>query len=216
MTEPLEQPPGAARRERAGDEELSELQLAQTLIALHREQQAPRAVREQVESRLQGEGLQRSGRAAWARRLDALMAQIAGWSGAGVVAVVALLLLTWQHQQAGEARESRATELGPSALAEPDAIVSGVVVPGSLQWRMSGDEIGMGRCEASFLLRHGDAAHDEPMHVSWTRCDLPDELSEELRRPFSPVRGAPPLSLEARGRWARENELDALSLRLLP
>lgn len=56
--------------------------------------------------------------------------------------------------------------------------------------------------------------HDESVRVFWTRCDLPGELSDELRRVFSPIRGSPPVSLSVRGRWARENEFHALSLRL--
>jgi hypothetical protein len=205
-----------AEPEHAGEEDRSELELAHTLVALHRAERAPVAVRERVDSCLQGRRPPRSGRAAWAVRLDALMAQMGGWPGAGAVAVVALLLLTWQHRQANEGRNPQSAEHGPTALAEPEATVNGVAVPGSLQWRMSGDEIGMGHCDASFLLTPSGAPNGEPLRVSWTRCDLPDELSEELRRVFSPVRGAPPLRLSARGRWARENEFEALSVRLQP
>lgn len=148
------------------------------------------------------------------------MARITGWSGAAAVAVGALLLLTWQHRQADEARrrlmvsKSGPSEPGPALLAEPEASVRGVAVPGSLQWRMYGDEIGMGLCEAQFLLARDGAAR--PIRVRWTRCDMPDELSDELRRLASPVRGAPALSVSARGHWARESEFEALSLRLQP
>jgi len=210
------QRPGAAESGRTGDDDRSELQLAHTLIALHRAEQAPRVVHEQVESRLQARRVSRSGRAAWARCVGVFMAQIAGWPGAGVVAVVALLLLTWQHRQAEEAGESRTTEAGPTALADAEATVSGEAVPGSLHWQLSGDEIGKGHSEASIWMTPSGAPRDEPLRVFWTRCDLPDELSEELRRVFSPVRGAPPLSLSARGRWARENEFEALSVRVQP
>jgi hypothetical protein len=199
----------------------AELPLAQTLVALHRSERAPRELLEHVQSHLQGLA-SRTGRAAASRRWDIIMARSAGWPGACGVAVAAVLLLTWQHRQADEARrwstlrESRSFEHGPTAPAELEATVTGVLVPGSLQWRMYGDDIGMGHCDAHFLVTPAGAPHGAPIRVRSTRCDLPDELLEELRRPFSPLRGLPALSVSARGRWAGEGEFEALGLSLQP
>lgn len=79
---------------------------------------------------------------------------------------------------------------------------------------MYGDEMGMGHCEARFLLTPDGSR--EPVRMHWTRCDLPEALSDELRRLFSPVRGASPLKVKALGHWARTGEFEALELRLPP
>lgn len=198
-----------------------EQQLAQELIALHRAERAPLAVVQQVESRLAGGGKPLSFRAAWARRLDAFLAPLAGWPVAGVVALVPLLLLTWQSQRLEAERRQLAevatlqAEERSRKLANQEVTVSGVAVPGSLQWRIYGDEIGMGHCEGRFLLELG-GLREAPVRVHWTRCDLPEALSGELRRVFSPLQGAVPFPVSVRGYWARVGEFEALGLRLEP
>lgn len=213
------EPQRPPRPEMSSDE--PELQLAQTLIALHRSERAPRAVLARVEARMAGWSEPRGGRAVW-RRLELLFVQLAGWPGAGVVAVALLLLVSWQHQQAEAGLRQRAevalrpAESPSKQLAATEVTVRGLAVPGSLQSRLSGDENGMGICEGHFLLTPEGAPHEEPIRVHWTRCDLPDALSAELQRVFSPVRGAPLLSVSVRGHWAGAKELDALGLRLQP
>jgi hypothetical protein len=205
--------PGGQRTE----EEVAELQLAQTLIALHRSERAPRAVVQQVEARLLA-GRRPTASRAW--RLDALLAQLGGWPLAGVVALVPLLLLTWQHQRLMVERRQLADEAAAQAeqrsqeLAGKEVTLSGVAVPGSLQLRMDYDDTGLAHCQGSFLLEPEDSLRQAPVRVRWTRCDLPDELSGELRRVFSPLRGAPPFPVSVRGHWARAREFEALGLRL--
>lgn len=222
MTRPPEAEPGrggARPGQRSSSDDGCELQLAQALIALHRSERAPRPVVQQVESRLAGCSQPRSGSAAWTRRLDALLAQLAGWPLAGLVALVPLLLMTWQEQRLAAARRQAAeaamvqAEQRSLERAGQEVTLSGVALPGSLQWRMYGDEIGMGHCEGRFQLQPEAGT---PVHVRWTRCDLPDELSGELRRVFSPLHGAAPFPVSVRGHWARAGEFEALGLRLQP
>jgi hypothetical protein len=193
---------------RDGPEDTGELPLAQTLAALHRSERAPRAVLKQVQERLANES-ERAAGSSWARWLEGLMLQIAGWPLAAVVAALLMSFVTWQRQQTEAAR--REAELGAAEVA-----VTGRVVRGSLQFRIYGDEAGMGLCEGHFLLAPEDAPYAAPVRVRWTRCDLPDALSDELRHPFSPVHGAPRLSVRVHGHWARANEFEALGLRLQP
>lgn len=196
-----------------------ELQLAQTLIALHRAERAPRAVLQRAEARLAGGRAAACG-AVWARRLDTLLVQLAGWPLAGVVALVPLLLLTWQHQRLNAERRQTAevaalqAEQHSQERAGKEVTLSGVAVPGSLQLRMDYDDTGIAHCAGSFLLEPRDNLRHAPVRVRWTRCDLPDELSGELRRVFSPQRGSPPFPVSVRGHWAHAREFEALGLRL--
>lgn len=197
-------------------------ELAQALIALHRAERAPRAVVRQVQLSLAGTNTAYSRRVSWLRRLNALLVQSAGWPVAGVVALLPLLLLAGQHQRL-EAERRQATEAVAlqaeqhlRELAGKEVTLSGVAVPGSLKSVMYGDEIGMGRCEGSFLMEQDGGSPGAPVRVRWTRCDLPDELSGELRRVFSPMRGAPPFPVSVRGHWARAGEFEALGLRVQP
>jgi hypothetical protein len=189
------------------EEDGGELTLEQTLIALHRSERAPRGVLKQVQARLKLESERPSVK--WARHLEGLMGQLSGWPLAAVVAIL-ISLVTWHRQQ----REAVWHEV--AELDTPESAISGVFVPGSLQLRLSGDPQGMGVCEGHFLLGAGDASPTAPARVRWTRCDLPDALTDELRRPFSPMQAAAPLRLLVRGHWAGANEFEALGLRLLP
>jgi hypothetical protein len=191
-----------------GAEDTGELLLAQTLIALHRSERAPRAVLKQVQARLASKS-ERPGAGGWARRLGGILRQLAERPLTAVVVLVLMSLVTWQRQQTEAARQE--AELGAA-----EVFVAGRAVPGSLQLRMEGEEMGMRHCEGHFLLAPEDAAHAAPVRVRWNRCDLPDALSDELRRLFSPVHGAPSLSVRVRGYWVRANELEALGLRLQP
>jgi hypothetical protein len=210
---------GKAPSAEPGADDGAALQLAQTLIALHRSERAPRALVRQVEAHLAG-GSKSAVPAAWARRLDALRAQLAGWPLAGVVALVPLLLVTWQHQRLSLERRQTAeaaalqAEQRASELAVEEVTLSGVAVPGSLQLVLSGDDIGMGHCSGSFLMEPEGGHGPAPVRVRWSRCDLPEELSGELRRVFSPLRGAPPFPVRVRGHWAHAREFEALGLRL--
>lgn len=213
------QPETGRQQAQPGADDGAELQLAQTLIALHRAERAPRAVVRQVQARL-AEGRRPSVSRAWARRLDALLAQLGGWPLAGVVALVPLLLLTWQHQRLNAERRQLAEDAAAQAeqrskeLAGKELTLSGVAVPGSLQLRMDYDDTGLAHCQGSFLLQPEDSLRQAPVRVRWTRCDLPDELSGELKRVFSPLRGAPPFPVSVRGHWVRAREFQALGLRL--
>jgi hypothetical protein len=193
---------------RDGADDSGGLPLAQTLIALHRSERAPPALLKQVQVRLASQR-ERAGGDSWARRLGGVMLQIAERPLTALVALVLMSFVTWQRQQTEVARQE--AELGAA-----EVFVAGMAVPGSLQLRMEGDEMGMGHCEGHFLLAPEDPAHAAPVRVRWNRCDLPDALSDELRRLFSPVDGAPPLSVRVRGYWVRANELEAIGLHLQP
>jgi hypothetical protein len=214
----LDAPPWSSSAEHVRREEDAELRLAQRLVALHRSERAPRTVVRQVESFVRGRSEPRRS-LRWTRRLEVLPMQVSGWPGAGMLALVLSVLVPWQHQRVESARRDAAkwqAEQNAKELGNSDVTASGLAVPGSLQWRMYGDELGMGYCEGSFLLAPADGSRAAPVRVHWTRCDLPDALSAELQRRFSPAAGAPLLPVSVRGHWARAQEFEALGMQLQP
>lgn len=193
--------------------------LADALIALHRSERAPDSVVQRIAARLDVlPSVSPAPRhAPWRRILDVLRTNLAGASVGLAFALVVALLVTLRQQSADTA-STESDRLGDELGAE-EVLLTGTAVPGSLQSRMIADADGVVTCEGQFLLSLGalgspEAQSESIIRVRWTRCDLPDALSAELKRRFSPMIGAPRVPVSVWGRWQGAGEFDGRRMRL--
>jgi hypothetical protein len=184
-----------------------EAELAKSLIALHRAERAPDRVIEQVAIRMDAQAAAPARPSlAWLSQLGALRRQVSADAGAWLLAAALAVLVTW-HQRAAQGPWDASGDPAPAA-ADP---LTGIAVPGSLERRIYGDAWGAGHCEGQFLVR--PEGQLRAVRVHWTRCDLPDALSSELRRSSSPREAAAPGHVSLWGSWRRAEEFDAVRFR---